>query len=76
MARGDTVREKLGLPSLRPGSGKHIRHKHSGRWELKAPKKNRVLHRNVHKRRIMVDGRWVRVPLSTREMRTMLKHAK
>ncbi|MFQ5381114.1 MAG: bL28 family ribosomal protein [Dehalococcoidia bacterium] len=76
MSRGDAFREKLGLPPLRPGFGRHIRHQHSGRWELKAPKKNRILSRNVHKKRILVDGKWVRVPLTTREMRTMLKDAR
>ncbi len=76
MSRADKVRDRLGLPALRPGFGRHIRHKHTGRWELKAPKKGRILSQNVHKKRIFVDGRWVRVPLTTREMRTMLKQTR
>jgi ribosomal protein L28 len=64
------------LTPIKPGFGRHIRHKHSGRWERKAPSKPRMFHQNVQKKRVFVDGEWVRVALTTRDMRTLLKHAK
>jgi ribosomal protein L28 len=74
MSRADVARAKLGLPPLRPGFGRHIRHTHGGRWERKAEKRNRILDQNVQKKRLFLDGRWVRIPVTTREMRTLLKN--
>jgi len=73
MARDDITREALGLEPIKPGWGRHIRHKHGGRWERKAVHKSRMFKQNVHKKRVFIDGQWVRVPLTTRDMRTLLK---
>jgi ribosomal protein L28 len=75
MARTDSIRDALGLEPIRPGFGNHIRHTHGGRWERKATKKGRMFRQNVHKKRVFINGAWVRVPLTTREMRTLLKVA-
>jgi large subunit ribosomal protein L28 len=53
--------------------GRNIRHKHSGRWKRKAPKTSRKFKPNVHKKRIEVDGKIVRVNICTSCMRTQLK---
>jgi ribosomal protein L28 len=60
---------------IRPGFGRHIRHKHSGRWERKAPKKSRLFEQNAHVKRLFIDGKWVRMKVTTRDMRTLLKIA-
>ena len=33
----------------RGNHAKHIRHRHSGQWKFRAPKKNRVQHANLQK---------------------------
>lgn len=53
--------------------GRNIRHKHSGRWERKAQRTNREFRPNVHKKRLLIDGRWKRVNVCTRCLRTQLK---
>jgi large subunit ribosomal protein L28 len=53
--------------------GRNIRHKHSGRWKRKAPKTSRKFKPNVHKRRLVIEGKTVRVNVCTSCMRTMLK---
>ncbi len=53
--------------------GRHIRHKASGRWELKAPKKPRHWAVNVQRKRVMLDGRYRRVNICTRCIRTLDK---
>ncbi len=53
--------------------GRNIRHKHSGRWERKAPRTNREFRPNVHKKRLVIDGRSRRVNVCTRCLRTQLK---
>jgi ribosomal protein L28 len=70
------TREALGLPPLRPGFGRHVRHQHSGRWERKAPKRSKMFQLNAHRRRLFIDGRWVTAKVTTRELRTLLKHAR
>ncbi len=60
---------------IKPGFGRKIRHKHSGRWERKAPKKSRLFHQNAHTKRFFMNGQWVRMKLTTRDMRTLLKNA-
>ncbi|MEO6397099.1 MAG: L28 family ribosomal protein, partial [Tepidiformaceae bacterium] len=55
--------------------GRHIRHKHSGRWERKAPKKSRFFRPNVAKQRVFVAGDWHRVNICTRCLRTLAKTA-
>jgi large subunit ribosomal protein L28 len=53
--------------------GNHIRHRHSVAWARRAPKKNRVFEPNVHKTRLMLDGRLQRVHICTRCLRTLQK---
>ncbi len=53
--------------------GRNIRHKHSGRWERKAPRTNRQFRPNVHSKRLLVDGQMTRMNVCTRCMRTQLK---
>ncbi len=55
--------------------GRHIRHKHGGRWERKAPKKSRQLRPNVNKQRVFIDGSWKRLNICTRCLRTLVKDA-
>lgn len=54
--------------------GRNIRHKHGGRWERKAPRTNRQFRPNVHKKRMLIGGKWQRINICTRCMRTELKH--
>lgn len=60
---------------IKPGFGRNIRHKHSGRWERKAPKTSRMFRQNAHTKRLFIDGKWVRMKVTTRDMRTLLKIA-
>jgi large subunit ribosomal protein L28 len=53
--------------------GRNIRHKHSGRWERKAPKTNRTFKANVQKKTLIVDGVPLRLKICTRCLRTTLK---
>ena len=53
--------------------GRNIRHKHSGRWKRKAPRTSRTFKPNVHRRRLMIDGKQVRMNVCTSCLRTMLK---
>ena len=53
--------------------GRNIRHKHSGRWERKAPRTNRQFRPNVHRKRLLIDGRWRRLNVCTRCLRTQMK---
>ena len=36
--------------------GRNIRHKHSGRWERKAPRTNRTFKANVQNKTFVIDG--------------------
>ena len=53
--------------------GRNIRHKHSGRWKRKAPRTSRTFKPNVHRKRITIDGKQVRMNVCTACLRTMLK---
>lgn len=53
--------------------GRHIRHKHSGRWERKAPRKSRTLRPNINKQRIFIGGSAIRLNICTRCLRTLVK---
>ena len=55
--------------------GRHIRHRRGGRWERKAPKKNRQLRPNVNKQRVFIEGSWKRLNICTRCLRTLSKSA-
>ena len=53
--------------------GRNIRHKSSGRWERKAHKTSRTFEPNVHKQRVLIDGKSQRITICTRCLRTTLK---
>lgn len=53
--------------------GRHIRHRHGGRWERKATKKSRMFRPNINKQRVFVAGAWHRVNICTRCLRTIVK---
>lgn len=53
--------------------GNYIRHRHSGAWARRAPKKNRVFNPNVQKTKITIDGVQRSVHICTRCLRTMQK---
>lgn len=53
--------------------GRHIRHKHSIGWALRAPKKPRAFSPNVQKTKLMIDGAMRTVHICTRCMRTLQK---
>jgi large subunit ribosomal protein L28 len=53
--------------------GRNIRHKSSGRWERKAHATSRTFQPNVHKLRLVRDGKPVRVSICTRCLRTETK---
>ena len=55
------------------GFGRNIRHKHSGRWERKAPRTNRTFKANIQNKTFRIDGVPVRVKICTRCIRTTLK---
>jgi len=55
--------------------GRNIRYNHGGKWELRAPKTNRVFNPNVQRTRILVDGKLQRVHICTRCLRTRQKTA-
>ncbi len=62
------------LGSKRTSFGRRIRHKHSGAWARKAPKTSRKFKPNVHRKRMFIDGKWQRVHVDTRYLRTEMKH--
>ena len=53
--------------------GHNIRHKSSGRWERKAHKTQRTFEPNVHKQRVVIDGKLQRIYICTRCLRTTMK---
>lgn len=53
--------------------GRNIRHRHTGRWERKAPRTNRTFKPNVHKQTLHVNGTAVRLNVCTRCLRTQSK---
>jgi len=53
--------------------GRNIRHKHSGRWQRKAPRTNRVFKANVQKKTLVIAGQPVRLSICTRCLRTQVK---
>jgi large subunit ribosomal protein L28 len=55
--------------------GRNIRHKHSGRWERKAPRTNRTFKANVQNKTFYFDGVPLRLKICTRCLRTSLKTA-
>ena len=53
--------------------GRNIRHRHSGRWERKAPETLRQFRPNVHKLAISFNGQPLRINICTRCLRTLSK---
>ena len=53
-----------------PAFGRNIRHKHSGRWERKAPRTNRQFRPNVQSKRMLENGVWRRRNVCTRCLRS------
>lgn len=54
--------------------GRNIRHHTRGsKWVRKAPRTSRFFKPNVHKKRLMVDGKRVRRNICTRCLRTRMK---
>lgn len=46
-------------------NAKHIRHRHSGQWKFRAPKKNRQQQPNLHVVRVRTEHGIVRLTVST-----------
>jgi large subunit ribosomal protein L28 len=53
--------------------GRNIRHKHSGRWERKAPRTNRTFKPNIQNKTFILGGVPVKVKICTRCLRSSLK---
>jgi large subunit ribosomal protein L28 len=57
------------------GFGRNIRHKHSGRWERKAPRTNRTFKANVQNKTFVINGVPLRLKICTRCIRNTTKNA-
>jgi large subunit ribosomal protein L28 len=53
--------------------GRNIRHSTSGRWERKAHATSRTFEPNIHKQRVVRDGKVVKINICTRCLRTETK---
>ena len=53
--------------------GRNIRHKHSGRWQRKAPVTNRMFKANVQVKTLTLGGETRRFKICTRCIRTTAK---
>ena len=53
--------------------GRNIRHQHTGRWQRKAPRTNRVFKANVQTKTLTVKGETRRFNICTRCIRTQVK---
>jgi len=53
--------------------GRNIRHQHTGRWERKAPRTNRLFKANVHVKKLTIGDVTRRVHVCTRCTRTLSK---
>lgn len=54
--------------------GRNIRHKSSGRWERKAHATSRTFKPNLQRKRVVINGKKVRVYISARGLRTLTKN--
>jgi large subunit ribosomal protein L28 len=54
--------------------GRNIRHKHSGRWERKAPRTNRTFKANIQPKTFLIGGVPIRLKICTRCIRTTTKN--
>lgn len=59
----------------RTSFGRNIRHKHSGKWQRKAPKTSRTFRANTHKQVVTIGGERRRRVICTRCLRTQMKQA-
>jgi large subunit ribosomal protein L28 len=55
--------------------GRNIRYQHSGKWERRAPRTNRVFKANVHVQSLTINGETRRFHICTRCLRTASKIA-
>lgn len=53
--------------------GRNIRYQHSGKWERRAPRTNRVFKANVQTKSLTIDGKTRRFHICTRCLRSQLK---
>jgi large subunit ribosomal protein L28 len=53
--------------------GRNIRHKHSGRWQRKAPRTNRLFKANVQIKKLTRNGETRRFHVCTRCIRNQVK---
>ena len=54
--------------------GRNIRHQTRGsKWVRKAPRTSRFFKPNVHKKRMLIDGKMKRINICTRCLRTAMK---
>ncbi|MDP6606278.1 MAG: 50S ribosomal protein L28 [Dehalococcoidia bacterium] len=65
---------KCDICGKRTRFGRNIRHSTRGsKWVRKAPRTSRFFKPNVHKKRMLIDGKWVRKNVCTRCLRTQMK---
>jgi large subunit ribosomal protein L28 len=65
---------KCDVCDKRTAFGRNIRHQGRGSaWVRKAPRTSRMFKPNVHKKRMMIDGKWQRINICTRCLRTTMK---
>jgi large subunit ribosomal protein L28 len=53
--------------------GRNIRYAHSGKWERRAPRTNRIFKANVHVQHLTIKGETRRYKICTRCLRTQAK---
>lgn len=53
--------------------GRNIRYKHSGKWERRAPRTNRIFKANVQQKKLSLNGESRRFKICTRCLRTTAK---
>lgn len=59
--RIETMANVCQITGKKANSAKHIRHRHSGQWKFRAPKKNRLQHVNLKTVKIKTDGGVIRL---------------
>ena len=53
--------------------GRTIQFQHGGQWQTRAPKKNRSFVPNIQSKRMFIGGKWTRLNVCTRCLRTESK---
>lgn len=59
----------------RANNAKHIRHRHSGQWKFRAPKKNRLQHANLQKVTIQTPSGKVVLTVATSVLKSPMMAA-